>query len=86
LGLPLPTSGGDERGLVVPWSEIKARLDELTLDKHRIYVGWREQYRCAPQMHAYAEREHPGYKAIDARINAPVPATRLPGTGQLDSQ
>jgi hypothetical protein len=82
----MPTSGGDERGLVVPWSEIKARLDELTLDKHRIYVGWREQYRCAPQMHAYAEREHPGYKAIDARINAPVPATRLPGTGQLDSQ
>jgi S1-C subfamily serine protease len=86
VGIAMPTSGGDERGLVVPWSEIKARLDELTLDKHRIYVGWRDQYRCAPQLHAYAEREHPGYKAIDARINAPVPATRLPGTEQLNSQ
>jgi S1-C subfamily serine protease len=85
VGMTMPTSG-DERGLAIPWSEIKARLDELTLDKQRIYVGWRDQYRCAPQLHAYATREHPGYNAIDARINAPVPATRLPGTEQLDSQ
>jgi hypothetical protein len=34
----------------------------------------------------YALHEHPGYQPIDARINAPVPATRLPGTERLDAQ
>jgi S1-C subfamily serine protease len=81
------TAGGEEAGaLAVPWSTIEARLAELEVDERRIYVGWRSYYRCAPALHDYALREHPGYRPIDAVINAPVPATRLPGTQQLDRQ
>jgi PAS domain-containing protein len=47
--------------------------------RDRVYVGWRDEYRCARNQHAYAVAEHPGYGREDARINAPVPATRLPG-------
>lgn len=70
--------------LAVPWATVEARLAELEVDERRIYVGWRDHYRCAPALHAYAKRRHPGYRPIDAVINAPVPATRLPGTEQLD--
>jgi S1-C subfamily serine protease len=81
------TAGSGEQGaLAVSWSTIQARLGELQVDERRVYVGWREHYRCAPQLHAYARREHPGYRAIDARINDPVPATRLPGTQALDER
>ena len=72
--------------LAVPWSTIQARLNELQVDDRRIYVGWRSYYRCAPQLHRYARREHRGYDPQDAVINAPVPATRLPGTEGLDRQ
>ena len=72
--------------LAVPWSTIQARLRELHVDDRRIYVGWRSYYRCAPQLHTYARREHRGYDPKDAVINAPVPATRLPGTEGLDRQ
>ena len=77
------TRGG---AVAVPWSTIQARLRELRMDDRRIYVGWRSYYRCAPQLHRYARREHPGYDPKDAVINAPVPATRLPGTEGLDRQ
>ena len=81
------TAGSGEQGaLAIPWATIQQRLDELEVDERRIYVGWRSHYRCAPQLHDYARREHPGYQAADAVINAPVPATRLPGTQNLDSQ
>jgi S1-C subfamily serine protease len=86
LGIAMATSAGDEGALVVPWATVQAKLDELSVDERRIFVGWRSYYGCAPQLHAYARREHPAYRAIDARINAPVPATRLPGTEQLDEQ
>ena len=81
------TTGSGERGaLAIPWATVQQRLGELEVDKRQIYVGWRDYYRCAPALHAYARREHPGYRPIDAVINAPVPATRLPGTQTLDSQ
>jgi S1-C subfamily serine protease len=81
------TAGSGEQGaLAIPWATVQQRLGELEVDKRQIYVGWRSYYRCAPQLHAYAQREHPGYQPIDAVINAPVPATRLPGTQTLDSQ
>jgi S1-C subfamily serine protease len=84
VGMAMATTAGG--ALAVPWSAVRARLDELTVDERRIFVGWRSYYRCAPRLHAYARREHGGYRPIDARINAPVPATRLPGTEQLDAQ
>jgi S1-C subfamily serine protease len=81
------TAGSGEQGaLAIPWATVQKRLGELEVDKRRIYVGWRSYYRCARALHAYARREHPGYQPIDAVINAPVPATRLPGTQNLDSQ
>jgi S1-C subfamily serine protease len=82
LGMTLATTRGG--ALALPWSTVQARLRELRVDDRRIYVGWRSYYRCAPQLHAYARREHAGYDPKDAVINAPVPATRLPGTEQLD--
>jgi S1-C subfamily serine protease len=84
VGMALATAEGD--ALAVPWSVIQARLDELQVDERRIYVGWRRYYACAPRLHTHARREHPGYRARDAVINAPVPATRLPGTRNLDAQ
>jgi S1-C subfamily serine protease len=72
--------------LAVPWSAVEARLRELQVAKRRIYVGWRSQYRCAPLLHTYARRKYPGYRPRDARIYRTVPATRLPGTQELDLQ
>lgn len=83
VGMAMATTRGG--AVAIPWAIVEARLGELEVDERRIFVGWREHYRCAPQLHAYAEREHPGYRASDARINAPVPATRLPGTENLDA-
>jgi hypothetical protein len=69
---------------VLRWPAVSALLDQLQPDKRRIYVGWRDQYRCTPRMHALIKQLHPKYKATDAVLNAPVPATRLPGTQELD--
>jgi S1-C subfamily serine protease len=88
VGMAMATvAGSGAAGAVaMPWSTIEDRLAELAVDDRRIYVGWREYYRCAPALHDYARREHPGYTPADAVINAPVPATRLPGTQGLDSR
>jgi S1-C subfamily serine protease len=84
VGMAMATTAGG--ALAIPWETVEQRLGELEVDDRRIYVGWREYYRCAPALHAYARREHPGYKSLDAVINAPVPATRLPGTQELDAR
>ena len=84
VGMAMPTTTGG--ALAIPWPTVVQRLDELEVDERRVYVGWREYYRCAPALHAYARREHPGYRPVDAVINLPVPATRLPGTQSLDSK
>jgi len=73
-----------QAGAGVPWGTVRERLDELRLGPQRLYVGWRDQYRCAGRLHAYASAAYPGYRRRDARLNAPVPATRLPGTEELD--
>jgi hypothetical protein len=69
---------------VVPWKTVRARLAELQPGADRIFVGWREQYRCAGRLRAYVVAHHPGFRLRDARLNAPLPATRLPGTEDLD--
>ena len=71
-------------GQVTRWPAIKRLLDRLQPDEQRVYVGWADQYRCARQLHTYEHARHPHYREIDARLNAPVPATRLPGTQGLD--
>jgi S1-C subfamily serine protease len=84
VGLAMATGAETKAALAVPWSVVGARLDELESGARRVYVGWRDQYRCAPSMHTYAAAEHPAYRRIDAQINAPVAATRLPGTEDIE--
>ena len=85
VGVAMATEGATQaEALALPWSDVKTLLDQLQPGPRRVYVGWREQYRCAPQLHAYAAAVYPGYRKQDAVINAPVPATRLPGTKALD--
>lgn len=74
----------DQPGVVVPWSRIRAMLDRLTPGPREMYVGWRDQYRCVGDQNAYARAERPAFRPNDAVLNAPVPATRLPGTEDLD--
>jgi S1-C subfamily serine protease len=74
----------DRPGVVVPWSHIRALLDRLSPGPREMYVGWRDQYRCVGAQNAYARALRPEFRPGDAVLNAPVPATRLPGTEHLD--
>jgi S1-C subfamily serine protease len=82
VGMAIARDSGS--GLALPWAAIRRRLDELRPGPREVYVGWRDQYRCVSALHAYAREHHPGFHARDARLNAYVPATRLPGTEGLD--
>jgi S1-C subfamily serine protease len=81
-GMAIPEA--DRPGLVFPWRAIRQRLDELKRGPRELFVGWRDQYRCVSRLHAYERALHPGFRARDARLDAPVPATRVPGTEQLN--
>ena len=75
---------GGIRRAALPWSLVDARMRELRDGGRAVYVGWSRHYRCAPALHAYAAATYPGYRRVDAVLNAAVPASRLPGTGELD--
>jgi S1-C subfamily serine protease len=64
---------------------IDNRLSELRPGPRTVYVGWRSQFGCAGRLNAATKAEHPAFRERDAWFNAPVPATRLPGTGVLDT-
>jgi hypothetical protein len=96
-GAPLLGADGRLAGLVqlteranrttasaLPWETINARIQELRPGGGAVYVGWRRHYRCAAALHRYTAARHPGFRTGDARLNAPVPATRLPGTAEVD--
>jgi S1-C subfamily serine protease len=68
----------------LPWETIDARMRELRPGDRAQYVGWREHYRCQGALHRYAAARHRGYRPVDAHLNAPVAATRLPGTAGVD--
>jgi len=76
---------GQGRSVIVPWRTISSALGELTPGKGTDVAGWRQYYRCSGRMQAYERREHRGYRLADARLNSPVPATRLPGTQNVDA-
>ena len=75
---------GSGRALLVPWTRLESVLRMLRPGTRAVYAGWGQQYRCASQLQSYARATFPGYRAVDARLNAPVHATRVPGTGGLD--
>jgi S1-C subfamily serine protease len=70
--------------VAVPWTLIQQRLAQLKPGPRRVFVGWADQYRCVGRQHARARAAHPGFQPADARLNAPVAPTRLPGTEGLD--
>jgi hypothetical protein len=72
------------RSVAVPVSLVRERLRDLRPGPGTVYVGWGEYYRCAPLQQRYAAAAYPGFRRRDARLNAPVPASRLRGTGELD--
>jgi hypothetical protein len=78
----------ERRGKIVraalPWAAIGARMRELKPGGRAQYVGWRRHYRCSEVLHRYVAARHAGYRRGDAQLNAPVPATRLPGTQDVD--
>ena len=76
--------GAAAPAVAVPWARIRERLDQLRPGPRRIFVGWAQQYRCVGRQHAYAREMHPGYRAADARLDAPVAPTRLAGTEGMD--
>ncbi len=82
VGMAIPSESG--AGRTLPWATIRRRLQQLQPGPREVYVGWRDQYRCVAALHRYAREHHPGFHARDARLNAYVPATRLPGTETLD--
>jgi S1-C subfamily serine protease len=75
---------GQTTRAALPWETIGARLRELAPGGRSEYVGWRRHYRCAEALHLYASERHPAYRRVDARLTAPVPVTRLPGTEEVD--
>jgi S1-C subfamily serine protease len=81
-GMALPDA--TRSGLVFPWRSIRQRLNELRRGPRQLFVGWRDQYHCVSRLHAYERSLHPGFKPQDARLDAPVPATRVPGTEELN--
>jgi S1-C subfamily serine protease len=92
-GAPLLGADGRLAGLAqvvgttraaLPWETIDARMRELKPGGRAQYVGWRDHYRCQGALHRYAAARHPGFRPVHAQLNAPVPATRLPGTDEVD--
>src|SRR4051794_23323594 len=67
------------------WTAIQSRLRELRPGPRQVYVGWRDQYHCAAKLNVETKAAHPGFQARDAWLNAPVPATRVPGAQGVDT-
>lgn len=80
VGMAQASSGArPSRGAAIPWAQIERLIGQLRAGPRRIYVGWRSQYRCVAEQHAYARALHPRFRARDARLDVPVRPTRLPG-------
>jgi S1-C subfamily serine protease len=75
---------GSADALLVPWHRLRAVLNLLRPGKRALYAGWAGEYRCAGRLHQYARATFPGYQPLAARLNAPLHATRVPGTEGLD--
>jgi hypothetical protein len=80
------TAGGGVGGATaaIPAPRITRLLGELRPGRKRLYRGWNRYYHCASRLHSYAHAAHPGFRRADARLGRSVPATRLPGTGELN--
>ena len=84
MALTAGDGGGATLAASLPASTIARLLGELRLGSERLYRGWKRHYRCAVELSEHAREAHPGFRRSDARLSAPVPATRLPGTEELN--
>jgi len=80
----LQAEGRGGRAVALPVARIRDRLGELRPGPRRIYVGWEEQYACSDRLMRFAGARHAGFVRRDAALNAPVPASRLPGVGEVE--
>jgi hypothetical protein len=64
---------------LLPARTISERLGELQPGEGTVFAGWRRHYACSGRLDAHARAQHPGYRLLDARLNAPVDVSRLPG-------
>jgi hypothetical protein len=71
-------------GTTTAWPVIEQRLEELRPGAQRAFAGWKGQYTCAKRLHRLTREAHPAFRDDDARLTAPVQATRIPGTGRID--
>jgi hypothetical protein len=78
----MAVAGDEGPAFAVPWTRIQQLLRQLHAGPQQVYVGWRSQYRCVARLSRYTKASHPGFKPLDARLTAPVAATRLPGTAK----
>lgn len=92
-GAPVIDANGRLSGLVragpsgaveLPWDLIEDRLRELRPGAGTVFAGWKPHYACAHALQSRTLARHPGYDPDAARLNAPVPASRLPGTEGVD--
>jgi S1-C subfamily serine protease len=82
--IDVASARGAQKAVAIPIRLVRDRMQDLRPGPGSLYVGWSEYYRCTPLQHAYAAAAYPGFRPRDARLNAPVAATRLPGTQGLD--
>jgi S1-C subfamily serine protease len=75
---------GSTHAVLVPWRRLQTVLRMLRPGKRAVYAGWAGEYRCAGRLQAYARKTYPDYDPLAARLNAPLHATRVPGTEGLD--
>lgn len=80
----LPPGAAAINGLAVPVEQIRELLGELRPGPSTTFVGWESQYRCAPRLNDFAGATHEGFRPQHARLNAPLPATRVPGVEGVD--
>jgi hypothetical protein len=71
-------------GGTIAWAAVQQRMRELRPGARRTFTGWRDQYGCSERLNRSTRVAHPAFRRADARLTVPIPATRVPGTGQID--
>jgi S1-C subfamily serine protease len=75
---------GTQAGTTIPWVAIKLSLDGLVPGVRRVFAGWQDQYDCAARLSRVTKAEHPGFQLHDVRLAVEIPATRVPGSEEVD--
>lgn len=77
---------GSHEGTTIPWASIKLSLDGLVPGVRRVFAGWQDQYDCAARLNRDTRKAHPAFKPADVRLVVDIPATRIPGSKEVDAR